>query len=58
MWAAAAGQSLDQAYSYSEGWKHLKNSALSVDAKYWIEYGYNKYLEFENSNLFDTLTHP
>ena len=46
MWGAASGQTLEEVYSNAERWKHLKSSALSVDAKYWIEYGYNKYLEF------------
>jgi hypothetical protein len=58
MWGAASGQTLDDVYADAEDWKKDRNASLSVDAQYWIKFGYDKYNEFDEANLMDDLMLP
>jgi hypothetical protein len=50
MWAAAAGENLDQAYQVAAKWKSGYGHELSASTMYWIEYGFNTYNQLEANN--------
>jgi hypothetical protein len=46
MWSAAAGESLEIALEIAEAWKLQYGETNPEDALYWVEYGYNYYLNW------------
>jgi len=55
MWSAAAGEGLGQAKGYAYAWKFISyQETPSADVLYWIEYGYKYYLDWLQSNGYDT----
>ncbi|MEW6030196.1 MAG: RHS repeat-associated core domain-containing protein [Chloroflexota bacterium] len=57
MWGAAAGETLEGTYATGQEWKDRTHQpSLTVDEKFWIEYGYNTYNQFEALGLYDALT--
>jgi RHS repeat-associated protein len=47
MWARAAGETLDEAYEDAASWKSQYGQDLSEATKFWIEFGYNAYDEYD-----------
>jgi hypothetical protein len=51
MWAAAADESLDQAYQDAAKWKASRyGEQLTANTKFWIEYGFKTYNQLEAGN--------
>jgi hypothetical protein len=50
MWAAAAGESLDDAYQDAAKWKSGYDHPLSAATEYWIAYGFNTCNQLEAVN--------
>ncbi len=47
MYSASAGQSLEDAFTLAERWSQQYGHPATKDELYWLEYGYNYYLQLD-----------